>query len=120
MRTLETIAQTLKRGTAHPTVVLNTLIELENGGGAAALYELEYRLARLVRAMSERRDPERDLARAWLEATRAYLEQHAEAGATVTVAPPRFHDTLLGRLAVRSAAPARAVATTGAPVVLRF
>lgn len=117
MRTLETIAQTLKRGTAHPTHVLNTLIELENTGGATALYELEYRLARLVRAMNERHDPARALARAWLDATRAYLEHHAETPATVTVAAPRFHDAVLGRVAAR---PARATARTGAPVVLRF
>jgi hypothetical protein len=54
MRILETIAQTLRSARAHPTTVLNALIELENAGGSAALYELEYRLARLVRAMRER------------------------------------------------------------------
>jgi hypothetical protein len=34
MRTLETIASTLRTGRAHPTLVMNALIELENAGGA--------------------------------------------------------------------------------------
>jgi hypothetical protein len=119
MRTLETIAQTLKRGTAHPTVVLNALIELENTAGAPGLFELEYRLARLVRAMNERGETGAPLARAWLDATRAYLEIHHEVRPEVRVEPTRLHDALLGRLTVRSASP-RPRATTASPVVLRF
>ena len=78
MRILETIAQTLRSARAHPTTVLNALIELENAGGSAALYELEYRLARLVRAMRERDDHALPVAQGWLSATRAYCETHAQ------------------------------------------
>lgn len=81
MRILETIAQTLRSSRAHPTNVLNALIELENAGGSAALYELEYRLARLVRAMRERDDHALPIAQGWLSATRAYCETHAQMGA---------------------------------------
>jgi len=77
MRILETIAKTLKAQHAHPTTVLNALIELENANGIVALEELEYRVARLVRSY-ERSDPQRKLAQAWLEATRAYLEEHGQ------------------------------------------
>jgi hypothetical protein len=78
MRILETIAQTLRTERVHPTVVLNALIELENAGGAAALHELEYRIARLVRAMRERDDATLPIAQGWLSATRAYLETYAQ------------------------------------------
>lgn len=77
MRTLQTIATSLRAGRVHPTVVLNALIEVENAGGAAALRDLEQSLARLERAMRERGDTGRPMACAWLEATRAYLERHA-------------------------------------------
>jgi aminoglycoside phosphotransferase (APT) family kinase protein len=77
MRILETIAKTLKAMHAHPTTVLNALIELENTQGIHALEELEYRVARLVRSY-DRSDPQRQLAQAWLEATRAYLEEHGQ------------------------------------------
>ena len=82
MRILETIAQTLRNSRAHPTTVLNALIELENAGGSPALYELEYRLARLVRAMRERDDQALRIAQGWLGATRAYCETHAQMEAT--------------------------------------
>jgi hypothetical protein len=78
MRILETIAQTLRTARAHPTDVLNALIELENAGGSAALMELEYRIARLVRAMRERGDANINVAQAWLNTTRLYLEEHAQ------------------------------------------
>jgi hypothetical protein len=78
MRILETIAQTLRTARAHPTDVLNALIELENAGGSAALMELEYRLARLVRAMRERGDANIAVAQGWLNSTRAYLEEYAQ------------------------------------------
>ena len=77
MRILETIAQTLHTGHAHPTTVMNALVELENAGGASAVYELEYRLARMCRTMFERQEPGYRMGRAWLEATRAYLEDCA-------------------------------------------
>ena len=79
MRTLQTIATSLRAGRPHPTVVLNVLIEAENAGGARALHDLEERLARLERAMRERGDPSRPIAAAWLDATRAYIERHAPA-----------------------------------------
>jgi hypothetical protein len=79
MRILETIAQTLRTERAHPTEVLNALIELENTGGIAALHELEYRVARLTRAMRERGDPAIAVAQGWLNATRAYLEEFGQA-----------------------------------------
>lgn len=78
MRILETIAQTLRSARAHPTTVFNALIELENAGGSAGLYELEYRLARLVRAMRERDDHALLVAQGWLNATRAYCETYAQ------------------------------------------
>lgn len=77
MRTLLTIATSLRAGRPHPTVVLNALIETENAGGTAALRDLEERLARLERIMRERGDTRRPTARVWLDATRAYLERHA-------------------------------------------
>ena len=79
MRILETISETLQSQRAHPTTVLNALIELENDGGASALYELEYRLARMTRTLFENRDSSHRVAKAWLEATRAYLETYAPA-----------------------------------------
>jgi hypothetical protein len=78
MRTLETIARSLKEGKAHPSTVLNALIEAENAGGLPALSELEERLARLERSALERRDPALPLILAWLKATRAYLEEHGQ------------------------------------------
>ena len=86
MRILETIAQTLRSARAHPTTVLNALIELENAGGNAALFELEYRLARLVRAMRERDDHALPVAQGWLSATRAYCVTHAQVQAIPTAA----------------------------------
>jgi hypothetical protein len=78
MRILETIASSLKAKSIHYTDVYNALILLENNAGIAAISDLEYRLARLVRAMKDRQDPSTGLAVAWLNATRAYLEQHGQ------------------------------------------
>jgi hypothetical protein len=86
MRILETIAQSLRTQRIHPTQVFNALIELENAGGVTTMYELEYRLSRLVRAMFERNDQGIKVAEAWLEATRAYLEEHGQT--TPVAAPP--------------------------------
>jgi hypothetical protein len=94
MRILETIAQTLRTEHAHPTTVLNALIELENAGGISALYELEYRIARLVRAMRERDDHALPIAQGWLESSRAYLEEFGQT-APVRVTPVTIHSRVL-------------------------
>lgn len=73
MRVLETIADTLKKGQAHPTTVLNALIEADNQGGKNALRDLEEHLLRSARALKERQHPHAELAQAWLHATRMYL-----------------------------------------------
>ena len=73
MRALETIAETIRQGSVHPTTVMNTLIEAENEGGGAALRRIERQLSRSAQALSERQHPHSELARTWLDATRAYL-----------------------------------------------
>ena len=78
MRALELIAHTLSVGKVHPTTVINTLIEVENAGGSGALRQVERHLARTEEALRERNHPHRGLARAWLDATHAYLIAHAE------------------------------------------
>ncbi len=87
MRILETIAISLRTQAIHPTTVYNALIDLENNAGIGALSDLEYRLARLVRAMKERNDHATGVAFAWLCSTRAYLEQHGQV--MPTLAAPR-------------------------------
>jgi hypothetical protein len=94
MRILETIAQSLRTQHIHPTKVLNALIELENAGGVTTMYELEYRLSRLVRAMFERNDQAIKVAEAWLESTRAYLEEHGQT-APVSIPPVTLHRRIL-------------------------
>jgi hypothetical protein len=76
MKILETIAQSLRTQRIHPTQVLNALIELENAGGITSIGELEWRLSRLVRSMTERGDKEVTIAIAWLCATHDYFETH--------------------------------------------
>jgi hypothetical protein len=66
MRILETIAQTLRTERAHPTTVLNALIELENAGGIIG----------------------------WLESARAYLEEFGQI-APVPVTPVTIHSRVL-------------------------
>jgi hypothetical protein len=78
MRALETIAHTIRVGKVHPTIVINTLIEIENEGGATALRQVERHLNRTEEALRDRAHPHSGLARAWLDATRAYLIAHAE------------------------------------------
>ena len=71
------ITQTLVAERVHPTMVLNTLIELENDGGIPMIFELHYRLTRMVRNLREVQGPAQRIAQAWLDATIAYLETHA-------------------------------------------
>lgn len=78
MRALEIIAHTIKVGRVHPTLVINTLIELENEGGSGALRRVERQLTISEEALRARAHPNSGLARAWLDATRAYLIAHAE------------------------------------------
>ncbi|MFC4456038.1 hypothetical protein [Deinococcus sonorensis] len=78
MRVLEVIAESIKVGQAHPTVVLNTLIETENGGGLGAVRQLERQLSLSARSLEARQHPHHALAQAWLNATRAYLITQAE------------------------------------------
>ena len=78
MRALEIIAHTIKAGKVHPTTVINTLIEVENEGGSSALRTIERHLSRSESSLRERNHPHSKLARAWLDATRAYLIAHAE------------------------------------------
>jgi hypothetical protein len=79
MKILEIIAQSLRTKKIHPTQVLNALIELENAGGITTVGELEWRLSRLVKSMTERNDQGIKVAQAWLNATQSYLKdvQHA-------------------------------------------
>ncbi|MEF2278956.1 hypothetical protein V3W47_11665 [Deinococcus sp. YIM 134068] len=78
MRALETIAESIRVGYAHPTTVLNTLIEAENEGGLGAVRRVERQLALGNVALQERGHPHHDLARMWLGAARAYLVTQAE------------------------------------------
>lgn len=76
--TLETIAKSIRAGSAHPTTVLNTLIEAENGGGMVAVRQVERQLSLSTQALQARSHPNSELAQAWLNATRAYLIAQAE------------------------------------------
>ncbi len=78
MRALEDIAQTLKLGHLHPTAVLNTLIAAENEGGLSAVRHIERQLTRSADSLNERQHPHSQLARIWLNATRAYLVAQTE------------------------------------------
>ena len=78
MRALETIAESLRLGSVHPTTVLNTLIEAENEGGLGAVRQIERHLSVSLGALRDRQHPHSDLAQAWLGATRAYLVTQAE------------------------------------------
>ena len=76
--TLGTIAESIRTGQAHPTTVLNTLIEAENAGGMVAVRQIERQLSLSAPALQARAHPNSELARAWLNATRAYLIAQAE------------------------------------------
>ncbi|KEF33809.1 MULTISPECIES: hypothetical protein [Deinococcus] len=78
MRALDIIAASIRSGQAHPTTVLNTLIEAENEGGLGAIRQIERHLAVGLQALEERQHPHSPLAQAWLKATRAYLVTQAE------------------------------------------
>jgi hypothetical protein len=73
---LSTVTETIIKNRAHPTTVLNALINLENEGGAAAVHELEYTLARMVRQSFQDHNSNYRIVKGWLDATRAYLETH--------------------------------------------
>lgn len=73
MRALETIAESIRIGYVHPTVILNTLIEVENEGGLPALQSVEQRLENGMYALRLRQHPNHELAANWLKATRRYL-----------------------------------------------
>ncbi len=94
MRILETIAQSLREHTIHPTNALNALIEFENNAGIGAINDLEYRLARLVRAMREREDGALPLVQAWLSSTRAYLEEYGRV-VPIQMRTPTIHEKVL-------------------------
>jgi hypothetical protein len=94
MRILETIAKSLRSQSIHPTTVYNALIDLENNAGIGAIADLEYRLARLVRAMKEREDSATGIATAWLNSTRAYLEQFGTVEPIARATNP-LHSTVL-------------------------
>jgi hypothetical protein len=94
MRILETIAKSLRNQAIHPTTVYNALIDLENNAGIGAIADLEYRLARLVRAMKEREDSATGIATAWLSSTRAYLEQFGVVEPILQQSSP-LHSTVL-------------------------
>jgi hypothetical protein len=83
VKILEVIAETLRTRIAHPTVVLNALIQLENNGGISAVYELEYRLERLENAMRQRADESLGVCTAWLESARAYIQTFTPEPVTV-------------------------------------
>ncbi len=76
--TLETIAESIRIGRAHPTTVLNTLIETENAGGIGAVRQVERQLSLSAKSLQARSHPNSGLAQAWLNATRAYLITQAE------------------------------------------
>lgn len=74
----EHIAQTIRLGFVHPTTILNTLIEVENEGGLAAVRRIERQLHLSVQSMYEREHPHRHIGQTWLHSTRAYLIAQAE------------------------------------------
>jgi hypothetical protein len=102
MRILETIAHSLRERSTHPTKVLNALIELENNGGISAMTDLEYRLARLVRAMRERQDDALPIAQIWLSSARAYLDEYGRV-APIQMRPPTIHEKVLRAVQLKPA-----------------
>ena len=65
MRALDTIANSIRLGYIHPTVMLNTLIEAENGGGLREVRRIERHLDRGVRALQQRQHPHAEIAEKW-------------------------------------------------------
>lgn len=78
MRALEIIANSIRVGYIHPTVILNTLIEVDNEGGLNAVRHVERHLNNGLSALQQRRHPHSDLAEKWLSAARAYLVTQAD------------------------------------------
>lgn len=72
MRALETIAESVRVGYVHPTVMTNTLIQLENEGGLEALRQLAEQLEGRLDALEARAHPHHAIATHWLAAARAY------------------------------------------------
>ncbi|THF84738.1 hypothetical protein E7T09_19060 [Deinococcus sp. KSM4-11] len=78
MRALDTIAESIRLGYAHPTKIINTLIEVENDGGLGAVRRIERHLSLGSAALRDRQHPNIGIAQQWLNSTRAYLITQAE------------------------------------------
>ncbi|MFC3834066.1 MULTISPECIES: hypothetical protein [Deinococcus] len=78
MRALDIIAESIRIGYAHPTKILNTLIEVENDGGLGAIRRIERHLSLGSAALRDRQHPHSDTAQQWLSSARAYLITQAE------------------------------------------
>ena len=78
MRALDTIAHRIRLGYAHPTKILNILIEVENEGGLSAVRRIERQLSLGTSALRDRHHPHSEMAQTWLGAARAYLITQAE------------------------------------------
>ncbi|RDI95980.1 hypothetical protein DV704_03400 [Meiothermus sp. QL-1] len=90
MSSAEKVWRSIGRGRAHPSEVLNTLIELDNRQGAVGLYALERELGR---ALPRLRPSARPLAQAWLEAVVLYRQTY-------------YPEARLARLLCRTSLPA--------------
>lgn len=77
MRALDTIAESIRVGHVHPTVVLNTLIEIENESGLNGVRHLERHIQNGMHALEQRHHPHLIVAEKWLGAARAYLVTQA-------------------------------------------
>lgn len=69
----EAVRRSLGTGRVHPTVAMNTLIELDNRRGLLGLWGLEGELRDALPRLQPRAQA---LARAWLEALELYREAH--------------------------------------------
>jgi hypothetical protein len=72
VRIHEIIGKSIDENRMHPTEVLNALIALENEGGIAAVYALEYHVKRLRAAALERGHSSFEIIHAWWEACVMY------------------------------------------------
>ncbi|RJF72059.1 hypothetical protein D3875_11315 [Deinococcus cavernae] len=78
MRALDTIAESIRIGHVHPTVVLNTLIEVENENGLNGVRHVERHIENGMQSLKQRQHPHLIVAEKWLGAARAYLLTQAE------------------------------------------
>lgn len=78
MRALDIIAESIRIGYVHPTVLLNTLIEVENDGGLNGVRHIERHIENGMQALKQRQHPHSAIAEKWLGAARAYLVTQAE------------------------------------------